>query len=275
MIKVVILLSGGRMAVTEGQKEKSQHDVLKEEAKYLLLSMGFKPSEIFEEYEVMVNSSKKFKVDVVGIGTKKVAIECGHTDALKISILNFFFDEIILLPFSTKIMSPELQEELLNKEAKIRELKEKISKLESQTTELQYENDRESNHRRNLNKKIEELKIFSIYLWKSLATLSIEILPPFWWSVGDDNNKYDNLKWAAFREFVKEISSIKGDTASLKRDIEQVSGKIKKEFFEKIINDAKENLPDPNWEHSMYGRSAIVPVIEHKEEQTNSKISKE
>jgi len=243
------------MAVTEGQKEKSQHDVLKEEAKYLLLSMGFKPSEIFEEYEVMVNSSKKFKVDVVGIGTKKVAIECGHTDALKISILNFFFDEIILLPFSTKIMSPELQEELLNKEAKIRELNERISELENQVRGLS----RESSSHKDLESKVREAKLFALYLWKGLATLN-EVTPPFWWSVGDDNNYYDNLKWAAFKEFVKEISPIKGDTASLEKGIGRVSEKIKKEFFEKIINDAKENLPDPNMRSP-----ATVPITEHEE----------
>jgi hypothetical protein len=88
-----------------------KHTALKEVARGILKDMGFKENEIEEEYVVvggknynsnenMLAPKKYVRVDVVGINKERsVAIECGICSAEKISLLKFFFTDVILLPF--------------------------------------------------------------------------------------------------------------------------------------------------------------------------------
>ena len=43
---------------------------------------------------------------------------------------------------------------------------------------------------------------------------------------------------------MKEISSISGDTHTFDQETKQISNKLKKEFYEKIISDAEKWLPE-------------------------------
>lgn len=228
----------------ENSIEKQTHSALKQQGKNLLLSMGYSASEISEEYRLKVNGDKGFIIDVVGISEiGKTAIECGHTDAIKAASLSLFFDKVILLPFNVEVMSSELQKELFKDATVIESLNKKIVDLEDEVKTLKEKISNDSRRHVDLDQKLSDAKTFSIYLWKSLATMR-DHNPPFWWSVGDDNSTYDNLKWAAFREFVKEIDTIFGDVESMEKGIKEVSNKLKKEFYEKIIEDAKKGLPD-------------------------------
>lgn len=99
----------------------AEHDALKQYAHQLLLTMGFKDSEIQEEYvlrpshrEYSKGNQPQYKrelhaintvrVDVVGISERfdfkhKVAIECGITNSENLAMEKLFFDEVIVLPF--------------------------------------------------------------------------------------------------------------------------------------------------------------------------------
>lgn len=87
--------------------ESPSHKALKRIAFDVLDEMGFKFSEIKEEYEVeyQVNGRMRYVVDVVGIKTTavgindrkeyKIAIECGSTELSKLTALRKIFDEVI------------------------------------------------------------------------------------------------------------------------------------------------------------------------------------
>jgi hypothetical protein len=234
------------------QQETSAHNALKKQAKILLFNMGYTASEISEEYRLKVNGDKGFIIDVVGIdkdGKKgKTAIVCVHTDAIKAASLSLFFDKVILLPFNVEIFTLDAQNELMKNSETINKLHEKIHRLEEEKEQLKQDKELADRRHDDLSHRISEAKTFSIYLWKTLATLQ-DVQPPFWWSIGDDNNSYNNLKWAAFKEFVKEITPISGNIDAFESDIKQIKDKLEKEFYEKIINDAKQGLPDLNKKH--------------------------
>jgi len=112
-------------------KSQDNHKALKEYARQLLLNMGFKDSEIIDEYTVKTDGMKKsFRVDVAGIKPDyKVAIECGVTDSDKLIWEKLFFDEVIALPFLRINKDAGLYER------QIRELNEKIAELNKKLEE--------------------------------------------------------------------------------------------------------------------------------------------
>jgi hypothetical protein len=68
-------------------------DLLKEE-------YGFRPEQIFEDYNVEVkeNGTIKYKIDLVGISeTYKIAVECGDTQLSKLSRLRKIFNEVMVI----------------------------------------------------------------------------------------------------------------------------------------------------------------------------------
>lgn len=200
----------------ENQKEKQTHTALKEQAKCLLLDMGFDATEIFEEYEIKINSNKRFIVDVVGIGhergyrvapnfgSKKVAIECGHTNAVKVSTLSLFFDEVILLPFNVKIISPELQKEILKKENEIRDLQKTILSLENEVSKLN--NEKETLKQSFL--KLDNYKSFVKYLVYSLD-LKKELAI---YNYANSQEYYTELKSKILMEFSQKLDHLYGST---------------------------------------------------------------
>lgn len=119
-----------------GKLSSNEHEDLKREASLWLIKRGFKPKDVHEEYEVSVNN-RVFRVDVVGINQNhKVAIECGKVDANRLPILRLFFDEVLLLPYGTKFILPELEKRLLQKESTIIRLEKEITKFESRIEAL-------------------------------------------------------------------------------------------------------------------------------------------
>lgn len=75
--------------------EPNKHDLLKEKGKNILLNMGFKENEIFEEYKY-----ESYVIDVIGINEdKKVLIECGKIIKSKYDILKNGPDKFIHLPY--------------------------------------------------------------------------------------------------------------------------------------------------------------------------------
>lgn len=83
---------------------ESTHDELIQEGVDLLKEMGFTETEIHTEFtcDSLLNKEKKYRVDIVAFNKeKRIAIECGHIDALKLAQLQseFGFDEVIHIPF--------------------------------------------------------------------------------------------------------------------------------------------------------------------------------
>ena len=96
--------------------EKTLHKVLKSQAIEILKDMGFRDNEIHEEYPITINANNEkieskhvtYRVDVAGISNdKRIAIECGSTQAIKIVWLKPFFDEVIILPHIRTFASEE------------------------------------------------------------------------------------------------------------------------------------------------------------------------
>lgn len=109
-----------------GVNLSKNHNALKEVARKILEDMGFKTTEIKEEYWVGGEGLKSFRVDIVGItNNHRVAIECGTTPGEKIAALKMFFDDVIVLPYFTINNSQEANIRI------IREQKEKIDRLEN------------------------------------------------------------------------------------------------------------------------------------------------
>jgi hypothetical protein len=196
----------------------------------MLLDMGYKPHEIFEEYRQKINGDKSFIVDVVGIdktGKKgSTAIECGHTEASKASTLGLFFDEVILLPFNIKIMSPELQKEILKKENVIRELEEKIKILEREKTNLEYRYKTKETEYRELYSK--EVGIKNLIKWLLFAFgLEGEIYPETHRFFNSSDFHYDQLKAESFIKFSSELSLMRGNTNVLLEKIKNAGAENK------------------------------------------------
>ena len=85
--------------------ETAKHKNLKSLAKEYLLSQGFKPEEIFEEY---YSEPLKVKIDVVGISpSESIAIECGMTQPERLQVLKYFFSKVIHIPYGTSILTEE------------------------------------------------------------------------------------------------------------------------------------------------------------------------
>jgi len=133
--------------------EKSAHKLLKLQAIEMLKDLGFKETEIQEEYPVTITASdseKKigksvtYRVDVAGISfNKRVAVECGRTPATKIVWLKPFFDEIMLLPhirtFTTEEEKSTYQLRIVKKKFAETEkkLKERVKELKAKKAELE------------------------------------------------------------------------------------------------------------------------------------------
>ena len=121
----------------------ASHTALKEVARQILGDMGYTSEQIQEEYHVSLGSDyeakKTFRVDVVGLGEKRIAIECGSTPGEKIAALKMFFDEVIVLPYF------KLNIEQLEYETTIRKQNQAIKSLTEQIQELQHEQQKQTN----------------------------------------------------------------------------------------------------------------------------------
>lgn len=117
-------------------KKQKYHDLLKLHARNFLNELGFEDDEIHEEYMIKSKEMRhNIRVDLAGISKETddydkpkriVAIECGSVQAEKISWLNLFFDEVILLPHMKDRISHSFHKEEAFMEIKKlkRELKE-------------------------------------------------------------------------------------------------------------------------------------------------------
>jgi len=123
------------------------HNNLKAYGRQLLARMGFHPEEIFEEYSVKTGEARnRLIVDLVAISPNlKVAVECGHTEAKKLSQLDLFFDEVILLPYLKTRVSDYLfkdinfAQELRVKEDENAQLRKRIEELTEDKEKLTQE----------------------------------------------------------------------------------------------------------------------------------------
>ncbi len=81
--------------------EKQKHLELKKKGKELLLNQGFKESEIFFEYRLILNKNKWLLIDVAGINNEKTAfIECGNINGEnRFEILKSYCDNVIYLKY--------------------------------------------------------------------------------------------------------------------------------------------------------------------------------
>ena len=78
---------------------KEAHKKLQQQAKQMLIDLGFREDEIFFEYRI-----EDLIIDCVGINEKdKVAIECGNLygkyGKYKIKVIKKYFDKVIRLPY--------------------------------------------------------------------------------------------------------------------------------------------------------------------------------
>lgn len=118
-----------------GRGEQLNHKALKEYGHQLLNQMGFKDSEVHEEYGIKTSGMKEgFRVDVVGINpSRKVAVECGLTNTDKITWLKLFFDEVYILPFFNMKSSEALADR------RIRELETELAETTRELEDLKQE----------------------------------------------------------------------------------------------------------------------------------------
>ena len=81
--------------------ESITHLKLKDQAKGILLALGFKDKEIIVEYHVDRGKGLYYFVDVAGVKeTRKVFIECGrNSNKNKINDLKNYCDTVIWLPY--------------------------------------------------------------------------------------------------------------------------------------------------------------------------------
>jgi hypothetical protein len=87
--------------------ENDLHFKLKNLSKEYLLAKGFKPEEIHEEYIVQLPHGQ-LRVDVAGVSpVQSIAIECGQTQADKLPLLKFYFDQVIHVPYGTLLLTEE------------------------------------------------------------------------------------------------------------------------------------------------------------------------
>jgi len=96
--------------------EKEKHLVLKERAKGMLISMGFKEEEIHFEDTTFIDGHY-IRPDVVGIKDGlKVAVECGGLNGRKrISKLLLHFDKVVHLPYLEKHCYPPSKYDIYEK----------------------------------------------------------------------------------------------------------------------------------------------------------------
>lgn len=100
--------------------ESKEHYLLKEKAKKMLLTNGFKEKEIYSEYKIIdaKNNRLKYIVDVVGQSKDKlIFIECGKTRKGKLEELRGLCTKLFHLKYSKKhifllSMSKELYKKL-------------------------------------------------------------------------------------------------------------------------------------------------------------------
>ncbi len=81
--------------------EKQKHKLLKQHAKQILKTEGFKNSEIFFEYSIKLKNGRHMFIDIAGVNNqKKVFIECGNL-VLKdrLGTLKKYCDKFIYLPY--------------------------------------------------------------------------------------------------------------------------------------------------------------------------------
>jgi len=125
--------------------ESEEHKSLKGLGRVLLKDMGFKPSEIQEEYRLEVNTlgerKKYYIVDLCGIAkrrqfTKAVAVECGNTDGEKLTNLNLYFDEVIHLPYGVVSIDLTVKELIEQYETQLDEYRMQIEALEKEINNL-------------------------------------------------------------------------------------------------------------------------------------------
>jgi hypothetical protein len=84
--------------------ENDLHLRLKNLSKEYLLSKEFKPEEIHEDYIVQLPQTQ-LKVDIAGVSpSNSIAIECGQTQADKLSVLKFYFNQVIHVPYGTLLI---------------------------------------------------------------------------------------------------------------------------------------------------------------------------
>ena len=122
--------------------ETEKHKKLKLLGRVLLKDKGFLDTEIYEEYKILIGR-KNYVVDICGInpnlysghrrnihgGGKAVAIECGHTNAEKLTNLKLFFDEVLHLPYGIISLDSDLRETLQGYITKIKSLEKEIIQL--------------------------------------------------------------------------------------------------------------------------------------------------
>jgi len=122
--------------------ETEKHKKLKLLGRVLLKDKGFLDNEIYEEYKILIGR-KNYVVDICGInpnlysghrrkihgGGKAVAVECGHTNAEKLTNLKLFFDEVVHLPYGIISLDTDLRETLQEYIIKIKSLENEIIKL--------------------------------------------------------------------------------------------------------------------------------------------------
>ncbi len=146
--------------------ESDEHKNLKNYGRTLLLSMGFMPKEIIEEYRVsmpplnnkLAGKTLLFIVDLCAFANrrefkKSVAVECGKTDVEKISQLKIFFDEVIHLPYNIEVAN-QISTSIIEKFTEsIKILEDKLTEKELAYNELKTQN-------MNLEMYYEDTKVF-------------------------------------------------------------------------------------------------------------------